>query len=484
MLAGQSPNQIMSVEIFNTLTRKKEKLDEKLNGRKTVRMYSCGVTVYDRCHIGHARSLYVFDVIRRYLEYRGYEVKFVRNITDIDDKIINRAKELKKDWKEVVDENIASYQVDLQALGIAEAEKEPRATENIDEMKKAITALIEKGYAYVVDGDVYYAVRKFKDYGKLSHQDIEQMEEAVRIDPSEKKKDPLDFALWKKSKEGEPSWPSPWGQGRPGWHMECSCMSLKHLNCETLDIHAGGQDLVFPHHENEIAQSEAWTGKQFAKLWIHHGLLTINGQKMSKSSGNFITIQDAIQKYGVEELKLFYLASQYGSPIDFVEKKIFEARKQKDIFIDFLDKFKNWQIHKGRKKQSMSAKDKDRIKSYSEKFIQAMDDNFNTPVALASLFELVDFGATLISLDKEEGFREINQKVGAFLQIFGLNIKSNFEVTEDCQKLIDQREEARRKKEFEKADKLREEIVANFQAVVVDTAGGVTFTSVRREYER
>ena len=316
----------MAVELYNTLTKRKEAL-APLNG-KVVRMYSCGVTVYDKCHIGHARSLYVFDVIRRYLKYRGYDLHFVRNITDVDDKIINKAKDLGVDSKEVAEKNIEDYYQDLKRLGIDKADVEPKATDNIELMIEMIRGLIEKGSAYEVDGDVYFSVREFKGYGKLSGQSIDQMQEAVRIDKDEKKKDPLDFALWKKSKEGEPSWASPWGEGRPGWHIECSCMSLTHLNCETLDIHAGGRDLVFPHHENEIAQAESFTGKPFAKSWIHHGLLTINKQKMAKSLGNFITIEDAVEKYGANELKMFFLSSHYRSPIDFSKEAMEEEESR------------------------------------------------------------------------------------------------------------------------------------------------------------
>lgn len=325
----------MSIRIHNSLTKKQEELKPLKD--KTINMYSCGVTVYDECHIGHARSLYVFDVICRYLRNRGFKVNFVRNITDIDDKIINKANELNKDWKDVVKENIAAYEKDLQALEIGKADKEPRATENIDSIKKDIAGLIEKGFAYETEGDVYFSVRKFEGYGKLSGQSIEKMQEAVRIEKDEKKQDPLDFALWKRSKEDEPFWDSPWGGGRPGWHIECSCMSLKYLNCQTLDIHAGGRDLIFPHHENEIAQAEALSGKPFAKYWIHHGLLTINGQKMAKSLGNFVTIQDALKKYSIEDLKMFYLSSHYASAIDFSEDKMQEAHKALQRFEIFFN---------------------------------------------------------------------------------------------------------------------------------------------------
>jgi len=264
----------MPIYIYNSLTRKKEEFIP-LSPPK-VNIYTCGVTVYDESHIGHARSLYIFELIRKYLKYRGYKVRFVRNITDIDDKIINRANELKVDWKELVSKYIGRYYEDLQLLGIEKADFEPRATENIKDMIKYIGGLIKKSFAYESGGDVYFNVRKSPSYGKLSGQSIDEMEKGVRIEPSENKKDPLDFALWKKSKEGEPAWKSPWGEGRPGWHIECSVMSQKFLKAETLDIHAGGRDLIFPHHENEIAQAQALTGKPFAKYWIHHGLLTIN----------------------------------------------------------------------------------------------------------------------------------------------------------------------------------------------------------------
>src|SRR3989338_11256462 len=285
----------MSIKIYNSLSRKKEEF-KPLKG-KTVKIYTCGVTVYDDCHIGHARSLYIFEVIRRYLKYRGFKVNFVRNITDIDEKIINRARELKINCQELVEKYINKYYEDLAALDIPRADSEPRATENIPAMVKYIEGLIKKEFAYVTESGVYFNVRKFKDYGKLSGQGIDQMLSGCRIEPDEAKEDPLDFALWKISKPDEPSWESLWGAGRPGWHIECSVMSQKFLKTDTLDIHAGGRDLIFPHHENEIAQCEALTGKPFAKYWIHHGLLTINGQKMAKSSGNFVTIQGALRRY-------------------------------------------------------------------------------------------------------------------------------------------------------------------------------------------
>lgn len=374
----------MSIRIFNSLTRQKEEF-VPLNG-KTVKMYTCGVTVYDACHIGHARSLYIFDVIRRYLKFRGYDVTFVRNITDVDDKIIQKAIESKKTSQQVSEEQIAKYYEDLKLLGVNPGDVEPKATENIPEMIAHIQGLIKKDMAYAVDGDVYFNVRKFDGYGKLSGQSIDKMLEAVRIEKGDKKKDPLDFALWKKSKEGEPVWDSPWGGGRPGWHIECSCMSMKHLKTETLDIHAGGRDLIFPHHENELAQSEGLTGKKFAKYWIHHGLLTINGQKMSKSLGNFITIKDAVSKYGLDTLKLFFLFSHYASAIDFNEEKIQDAKKALDKF-DILF----WKAYGIIKDKSLyqTTKAVDFVDKAKADFAEAMDDDFNTPKALAVLFDFI-----------------------------------------------------------------------------------------------
>src|SRR3989338_6258335 len=372
----------MPIFIYNSLTRKKEEFSP-LNKSK-VNIYTCGVTVYDESHIGHGRSLYIFDLIRRLLSYR-FKVRFVRNITDIDDKIINRANELKTGWKELVEKYIARYYEDLKALEISKADFEPRATENIPEMITYIKGLIDKGFAYEAGGDVYFNVRKFPDYGRLSGQSIDQMATGVRIEPSELKKDPLDFALSKKSKENEPYWESPWGFGRPGWHIECSVMSQKLLKTDTLDIHAGGRDLIFPHHENEIAQAEALTGKPFAKYWIHHGLLTINGQKMAKSLGNFVTIKDFMEKYkDADILKLFFLSAHYAHPIDYSDKKIEETKEA----LGRIHILKNKLEKKIHSRQSIvHSKDIEKIK---EKFLTAMDDDFNTSQALACLFDLVN----------------------------------------------------------------------------------------------
>ena len=451
----------MSISIYNSLTKRKEEFIP-ING-KTVNMYTCGVTVYDRCHIGHARSLYVFDVIRKYLKFRGYDLHFVRNITDVDDKIINKAIETKREAKDVSEEQIALYY-------------EPKATDNIPEMIAHIQGLIDKGSAYAIEGDVYFDVRAFKPYGKLSGQSIDQMHEAVRIEKGSKKNDPLDFALWKSSKPGEPAWDSPWGPGRPGWHIECSCMSMKHLHTQTLDIHAGGRDLIFPHHENEVAQSEALTGKTFAKYWIHHGLLTINGQKMSKSLGNFITIQDAINKYSVDEIKMFFLFSHYSSVIDFSDEKVLEARKA-------LAKF---DVLFYRAAQLLNNKDLEPVQAgfitkYKNEFIAAMDDDFNTPKALAALFNLIS--DTNIYIDQNSADNEylsviyhavdVLEHLGR--NIFGLFLKEKTqELTPDLKALLDERIAVRELKNFKRSDELRT-ILKEKGIVVEDGKAGQTW---------
>ena len=446
----------MPIRLYNSLTKQKEELVPLKD--KTIRMYACGVTVYDQCHIGHARSLYVFEVIRRYLQYRGYDVHFVRNITDIDDKIIEKAKEFKKKSEEVVKENIDAYYRDLRLLGIAKADVEPKATENIPDMIQHIEGLIQKGYAYEVAGDVYFSVRKFPDYGKLSGQSIDKMLEAVRIEKASNKKDPLDFALWKKSKEGEPFWDSPWGLGRPGWHIECSCMSMKHLHTQTLDIHAGGQDLIFPHHENEIAQSEALTKSPFAKYWLHHGLLTINGQKMSKSLGNFITVEEALKKYPVDDLKLLFLFSHYASPVDFTQEKMAEAHKALDRFDILFWKVSN--ILHG--EEDFETREEDFIVRHKDAFLEAMDDDFNTPRALGALFDLVNDTNKFIDSQKSHPqyksviYTAVDTMEDFLKNIFGLYAHDEaVDLTEESRKLLEERKKARASKNFKKSDEIR-----------------------------
>jgi cysteinyl-tRNA synthetase len=458
----------MDIQIHNSLGNKKQTL-KPLKG-KTINMYSCGVTVYDRCHLGHARSLYVFDIIRRYLQYLGYKVWFIRNITDIDDKIIHRAQELNKDWHVVVDENIQAYQSDLKSLGILAADQEPRATEHIAEIITHIEGLIAKEYAYAQDGDVYFSVRQFKNYGKLSGQSIEKMQEAVRIEKDDKKKDPLDFALWKKSKEGEPFWDSPWGKGRPGWHIECSAMSMKCAKVPTLDIHAGGRDLIFPHHENEVAQSEALTDKPFAKYWIHHGLLTINSQKMSKSLKNFITIEEALKTYTPDELKLFFLSSHYASSLDFNEEKMSEVRKNIERFSIFFFEAENL------KKEGMKIPIDfpKKIEARKQEFLKAMDDDFNTPRALAALFEMI---TDTYKLKGTQGYAGLFYKVATLIRelgrnIFGLSMQlAAFGLSEEEEKLLEERKKARTQKDFKRSDEIRDAL-KKCGVIVEDGPGG------------
>lgn len=466
----------MAIRIYNSLTKRKEEF-VPLHG-KTVKMYSCGVTVYDDCHIGHARSLYVFDVITRYLRYRGYDVQFVRNITDVDDKIINKAKELKISSDEVARRNIENYYRDMKALHVSKADQEPRATENIPEMIRHIEGLIQKDAAYPIDGDVYFKVRSFAEYGKLSGQSIEKMMDAVRIEFDPRKKDPLDFALWKKSADDEPGWDSPWGRGRPGWHIECTCMSMKYLGTETLDIHAGGRDLIFPHHENEVAQAEALTKKDFAKYWIHHGLLTINGQKMAKSLGNFITIQKILNEYHPNELKFFFLSSHYASPIDYTPEKLDEACKHRKAFDEFFDMVHYWGVNPDNKVTPSTEKDDTKITASLEQFHEAMDDDFNTPKVLAVLFDLRDYAAKLVSSGKKDSFEKAAALLKKMFQVLGLEAKvleSSAVDVDGVRELIRQRTQAKQNKDFAAADQLRQEFRSRFKLNAVDIVGGITF---------
>jgi len=464
----------MAIYIYNSLTKRKEEF-QPLHP-PVVKMYTCGVTVYDQCHIGHARSLYVFDVIRRYLQFRGYKVEFVRNITDVDDKIIQKAVELQKTSKEVSEEQIRLYYEDMDALGVNKADIEPKATDNIPEMIAHIQGLIDKGFAYAVGADVYFNVRKFNEYGKLSGQSIDKMMEAVRIEKDSDKNDPLDFALWKSSKPGEPTWESPWGPGRPGWHIECSCMSMKHLKTHTLDIHAGGRDLIFPHHENEVAQSEALTGKIFAKYWIHHGLLTINAQKMSKSLGNFITIKDALAKYTPDEIKMFFLFSHYTSAIDFSDEKMLEARKALAKF-DVLF----WKAAQLLQDKDVEPFQEEFITLYKNEFLEAMDDDFNTPKALAALFNLIGETNKFIDDKKEEShylgviYHAVDVLESLGRQILGLFLKEKQqELSEELKNLLQERVAARVSKNFKRSDELRD-LLKSKGVAVEDTKSGQTW---------
>ncbi|MDD5070115.1 MAG: cysteine--tRNA ligase [Candidatus Omnitrophica bacterium] len=456
------------LHIYNSLTKTKQAFVPLVGDN--VKIYTCGVTVYDHCHIGHARSLYVFEVIRRYLrDCKNYNVVFVRNITDVDDKIINKARLLSKDSDSSLSEAfdsirktyIDSYYQDLKRMQINPADIEPKATENISEMIAYIEKLISDGYAYESGGSVYFSVRKFKEYGRLSGKKIDELLESVRIDNDNNKRDPLDFALWKSVKPDEPSWPSPWGQGRPGWHIECSVMSQKYLDVSTLDIHGGGQDLVFPHHENECAQSQAYTGKPFANYWIHHGLLTINKQKMAKSAGNFVTIADVLDKCSADVLKIFYLQAHYSSSIDFSWDRMEEAKKAYKRITILRDKLINrYGKSQSEKKQWGLGQTGD----LRQEFIEAMDDDFNMPKGLAVLFEMVN--KCHVTFDSDDPYK--NEKLAYALDVlneiadvFCLSF-SKEEISavsrEQIEEQIALRIESKKRKDYLKADAIRKEL--------------------------
>jgi cysteinyl-tRNA synthetase len=387
----------MPLTLYNTLTRRLEPFEPLSPGR--VGMYTCGVTVYDLCHVGHARSALAFDVIRRYLEFSGYRVTFVRNFTDVDDKIIARARDLGLTWDAVARRFIEAFIEDMDRLGVRRADVEPKATDHIPEMLRLIEGLLGRGLAYVVDGDVYYAVRAFAGYGKLSHRSLEDLQAGARVEVDERKRDPMDFALWKASRPGEPAWSSPWGPGRPGWHIECSAMAAKYLG-ETFDIHAGGEDLVFPHHENEIAQSEGATGRCLARYWLHNGMVTIGGEKMSKSLGNFVTIREALDRVRPEALKLLFLSATYRGPLDYTEAAAAEKAKAYGGLLEFLRAVERLEAESGPPAPGGGAgPEGERPPAGSaaeEAFRAAMDDDFNTARATGVLFDLVREGNRLI----------------------------------------------------------------------------------------
>lgn len=462
------------MKIFNTMTRRKEEfvpLD-----KNEVKIYACGPTVYNYIHIGNARPLCVFDVLRRYLEYRGYNVKFVQNFTDVDDKIIKRANEEGLTFEEVSKKYIEEFWTDAHGLNFKDATVHPKATENIDEIINIIKTLEEKGYAYAVDGDVYYRTLKFKDYGKLSHQPIEDLQSGARIAIGEKKENPLDFALWKAAKEGEPYWDSPWGKGRPGWHIECSAMNKRYLG-DSIDIHCGGKDLVFPHHENEIAQSEAANDAPFAKYWMHNGYINVDNVKMSKSLGNFKTVREIANVYGYEVIRYFLISSHYRSPINYSIDIIEQCQSALDRLytcresLDFAIKNAKSDIDDDEKILKLIASAKD-------EFIKAMDDDLNTADGIAAVFNLVSTINTEI-INKEVSLNVCKKAAEMFDELTGVlgllyNRKSN-DIDDDIEKLIEQRQTARANKDWATADKIRDELKAK-GIILKDTPQGVTWT--------
>lgn len=462
------------MKIFNTLSRSKE--DFVPVDPNEVKIYACGPTVYNYIHIGNARPLCVFDVLRRYMEYRGYNVKFVQNFTDVDDKIIKRANEENSTFEEISKKYIDEFWIDAHGLNFKDATVHPKATENIDEIIEIIKSLEKKGYAYAVDGDVYYRTLKFKGYGKLSHQPIDDLQSGARIAVGEKKEDPLDFALWKAAKEGEPYWDSPWGKGRPGWHIECSAMNKRYLG-NTIDIHCGGQDLIFPHHENEIAQSEAANDAMFSKYWMHNGYINVDNVKMSKSLGNFKTVREIADVYGYEVIRYFLISSHYRSPINYnleiIEQcksaleRLYNCRESLDFAV---------------KNASADLPDDEEIikliDSRKEQFITAMDDDLNTADGIAAIFDLVsDINTKIINKDVSKNvctaaadmFDELTGVLGLVY-----NRKSN-SLDEEIEKLIEERQQARANKDWATADRIRDELKA--QGITLkDTPQGVIWT--------
>ena len=460
------------MKVYNTLTRQKEELQPITPGE--VKIYACGPTVYNYIHIGNARPLCIFDILRRYLEYRGYNVKFVQNFTDIDDKIIRRANEEHVDFSEISERYIKEFWTDADGLNVRHATINPKATENIDAIIQIISTLIEKGYAYEAQGDVYFSTEKFKDYGKLSHQPLEDLEAGARIMVGEVKREPMDFAVWKAAKPGEPAWDSPWGKGRPGWHIECSAMNWRYLG-DTIDIHCGGQDLIFPHHENEIAQSECFTGKPFAHYWMHNGYINVDNVKMSKSLGNFFTVRDVAEKYGYEPIRYLLISAQYRSPINYstdIIEQCIAALNRLYTCRDSLDfELKNAvdAEHDGDKAII------DGFDKYREQFISAMDDDLNTADAIASIFELVrDINTNVVGKTPSKAL--VEGAIAMFDELTGVlglvyNRKTET-LDSDVEALIEARTNARKEKNWAEADRIRDQL-KEMGIVLEDTAQGV-----------
>ncbi len=460
------------MKIYNTMTRKKEEFVPMEEGK--VKMYVCGPTVYNFFHIGNARPFVVFDTMRKYLEFRGNTVEFVQNFTDVDDKIINKAREDGITAPEVSEKYIEEYYKDAASLNVKKATVHPKVSETIQDIIAFVKDLEDKGYAYQVDGDVYYSTRKFRGYGKLSGQNIDDLEAGARIMIEEKKKDPLDFALWKARKEpDEIAWESPWGMGRPGWHIECSTMSRKYLG-DTIDIHAGGQDLTFPHHENEIAQSEAHNDKPFANYWMHNGYITIDNEKMSKSKGNFFTVRDILEKYSGEVIRFFLLSGQYRSPINFSEGLMEQAKNSLGRMENAKENLQ-FLIEKSQGEISDDeAKTLETFDKYRRQFIEAMDDDLNTADAISAMFELITAINTAVKDGCSKAFAEKSlDKLMELANVLGiLQQEEKAGIDDDIQELIAQRQEARKNKDYARADEIRDQLAA--QGITLkDTPQGV-----------
>jgi len=460
------------MRLYNTLTKRKEEFVPLREGE--VRMYSCGPTVYDYFHIGNARPFIIFDTLRRYLEYKGYKVIFVQNFTDIDDKMIKRANEEGITVKELGDRFINEYFKDADALGIKRATFHPRATQHIGDMIALIKKLIEKGVAYEVNGNVYFDTSAFPEYGKLSGQKLEELEAGARVEVEEGKRNPMDFALWKAQKPGEPAWDSPWGKGRPGWHIECSVMAMKYLG-DTIDIHAGGQDLIFPHHENEIAQSEAVTGKPFARYWLHNGYINVNNQKMSKSLGNFFTVRDILKQFDPEVVRFFMLSAHYRNPINFSEDMLRQAQSA----LERLYNCKANLLHmmENAVERELSEEEIDfiqRLAGYKVKFEEAMDDDINTADALAAIFDMVrDINSQLSASSSKQAVERAYALLDELTGVLGLLRKDpRQELDPEIKALIEKRQQARKEKNWALADQIRDELRSR-GIILEDTPQGV-----------
>lgn len=466
------------MKIFNSLTRQKEEFVPIEAGK--VRMYVCGPTVYNYFHIGNARPFTVFDTFRRYMEYRGYEVNYVQNFTDVDDKIINRANEENLSSLEVSEKYIEEYFKDADKLGIKRATVHPKVTDTIPEIIAFIEVLIGKGFAYEAFGDVYFDTKAFETYGKLSKQNLEELDLGARIEVNSQKKHPMDFVLWKAKKPGEPSWVSPWGEGRPGWHIECSVMSTKFLG-ESIDIHCGGQDLMFPHHENEIAQSEAYSGKQFSNYWMHNGYININNEKMSKSKNNFFTVREILEDYDGEVLRMFILQAHYRNPINFSRELIEASANGLERLYNAKE---NLEYKMGlAKDEPMTATETSLIEGldqYKAKFIEAMDDDVNTADAIAAIFELVREINTQVTEDVSKAFIEACH--GLLLEltgVLGLLTKAKGDIDAEIEALIEERQAARKAKNFARSDEIRDELKAR-GIVLEDTPQGVKWSYAKK----
>ena len=463
------------MKVFNTLTKKKEEFVPLEEGK--VRMYVCGPTVYNYIHIGNARPMIVFDTVRRYFEYKGYDVNYVSNFTDVDDKIIKKAIEEQVSAQEISQRYIAECKKDMAGMNVKPATKHPLATEEICGMVEMISTLIEKGYAYEKNGTVYFSTRKFKDYGKLSHKNLDDLRSGGRsllVSGEDEKEDPLDFVLWKPKKEGEPFWKSPWSDGRPGWHIECSVMSRKYLG-EQIDIHAGGEDLIFPHHENEIAQSEAANGKEFARYWMHNAFLNIDNRKMSKSLGNFRTVREISEQYDLQVLRFFMLSAHYRSPLNFSAELMEASKNGLERILNATDNLKH--LIASVAAEEMSAEEKEafsKTDAYVEEFEKAMDDDFNTADAIAAIFELVKYANTTATAESsKEYLRGLLDRIVKLGDVLGLILDKKEELLDaDIEKLIEERQAARKEKNFARADEIRDELLAK-GIVLKDTREGV-----------